>query len=171
MRGQRAVPRFHAPSRRIIPARAGPTLAWPEFTQPSEDHPRSCGANFLQFGNDGFDLGSSPLVRGQHAVRGKHRLPGRIIPARAGPTLCLEYDKIMHYGSSPLVRGQRGENVAAKHMYRIIPARAGPTIPLCRHMTYRPDHPRSCGANSLILRGKSGLSQIKIFDYSSGIWQ
>ena len=53
-------------AQRIIPARAGPTLIGVPLLVSSADHPRSCGANFLQFGNDGFDLGSSPLVRGQH---------------------------------------------------------------------------------------------------------
>ena len=112
---------------RIIPARAGPT----PFLRPRPgfmpDHPRSCGANFLQFGNDGFDFGSSPLVRGQHDFLNGRTIVQRIIPARAGPTFARLWKiaalpdhprscganvsvSICHCyspGSSPLVRGQR----------------------------------------------------------------
>ena len=74
---------------RIIPARAGPTTTFKPTRRATPDHPRSCGANFLQFGNDGFDFGSSPLVRGQRAASPCTRAWPRIIPARAGPTETL----------------------------------------------------------------------------------
>ena len=52
-------------------------------------------------------------------------------------------------GSSPLVRGQL--DIATRHLIlqRIIPARAGPTVLTTTFMPPPPDHPRSCGANSL----------------------
>ena len=94
--------------RRIIPARAGPTLNWLMFILVVPDHPRSCGANAeVECAGHGFD-GSSPLVRGQHVCVMSHKVDGRIIPARAGPTLS---DIIIS--------------------------------------SVKPDHPRSCGANSV----------------------
>ena len=135
---------------RIIPARAGPTTFIKVEHSRFTDHPRSCGANGTICRDTVRPTGSSPLVRGQQLVCVLRELIRRIIPARAGPTF----------------RKRKGTSGCA-------------------------DHPRSCGANvnfgvwclggdgssplvrgqRLILRGKSGLSQIKIFDYSSGIWQ
>ena len=176
---------------RIIPARAGPTRPGTRPASRWSDHPRSCGANHSPVERCSAMSGSSPLVRGQPTrANGSTRTP-RIIPARAGPTpasrwswrkpadhprscganLRLTGNRSTLDGSSPLVRGQLHETYVILAETRIIPARAGPT-PLMRPASMRStDHPRSCGANSLILRGKSGLSQIKIFDYSSGIWQ
>ena len=191
MRGQPRSTTSNRISRRIIPARAGPTCAhWWRWAWRS-DHPRSCGANAFNFAGEDAAYGSSPLVRGQLIYVILVCALVRIIPARAGPThvqtfflyaaedhprscganvnfgvWCLGGD-----GSSPLVRGQPSCDGSSSRRHRIIPARAGPTKRWLRPLPRRSDHPRSCGANSLILRGKSGLSQIKIFDYSSGIWQ
>ena len=158
---------------------------------PSPDHPRSCGANPVHLQQSLHVIGSSPLVRGQRIRRCRSSLKLRIIPARAGPTslpplviaMLADHPRSCgangsalmsgqtRPGSSPLVRGQPGRRPQRRHPRRIIPARAGPTLKQGVNYSIRTDHPRSCGANSLILRGKSGLSQIKIFDYSSGIWQ
>ena len=92
----------------------------------------------------------------------------RIIPARAGPTrstgktpwvssdhprscganLTEEPFVISPSGSSPLVRGQLRDSWKDYAAARIIPARAGPTWSVRRCRCARPDHPRSCGANS-----------------------
>ena len=92
----------------------------------------------------------------------------RIIPARAGPTrstgktpwvssdhprscganLAEEPFVISPSGSSPLVRGQLRDSWKDYAAARIIPARAGPTWSVRRCRCARPDHPRSCGANS-----------------------
>ena len=176
---------------RIIPARAGPTRDFSATECPGTDHPRSCGANAVCDIGCKLCCGSSPLVRGQLNVflGFFHQL--RIIPARAGPTtislilphstkdhprscganFAAQFSASILRGSSPLVRGQHMALTRYHWINRIIPARAGPTWRSPISTSPRTDHPRSCGANSLILRGKSGLSQIKIFDYSSGIWQ
>ena len=176
---------------RIIPARAGPTPFAISVASSVADHPRSCGANLMFSSAFFISSGSSPLVRGQPSSMIPTKSYARIIPARAGPTgyRLIEIPDVPDhprscgansvdmsvsgslFGSSPLVRGQLRRHGRQPVHRRIIPARAGPTPVCCRPTGASPDHPRSCGANSLILRGKSGLSQIKIFDYSSGIWQ
>ena len=176
---------------RIIPARAGPTRRRLRREVHHSDHPRSCGANTLIQVRFFCKFGSSPLVRGQLDDSSAYMYTLRIIPARAGPTQCADSDERVHAdhprscganperrnhgtqddGSSPLVRGQQTQFTGNRSNLRIIPARAGPTTLPKTLRLRKADHPRSCGANSLILRGKSGLSQIKIFDYSSGIWQ
>ena len=171
VRGQLQQSRVTAACPRIIPARAGPTFS-------------------SRMVMDGV-YGSSPLVRGQLLPYVSLTCRTRIIPARAGPTAphtrrpskatdhprscganpLTTSSKSFSSGSSPLVRGQRQHGRLGHQRFRIIPARAGPTEVCGVSVSVYQDHPRSCGANSLILRGKSGLSQIKIFDYSSGIWQ
>ena len=191
MRGQ-PLPYSQSPfALRIIPARAGPTGDRQRCGGRRADHPRSCGANPPCPAARNRTCGSSPLVRGQPINRTTLCSNARIIPARAGPTslpplviaMLADHPRSCGanrigtganrkgFGSSPLVRGQ--QNLARQQVGpdRIIPARAGPTGAALVHECSPTDHPRSCGANSLILRGKSGLSQIKIFDYSSGIWQ
>ena len=91
--------------------------------------------------------GSSPLVRGQLLSATLRRMPGRIIPARAGPTRLYillisrapdhprscganppeSLGALTLPGSSPLVRGQQFQPVQVNLIGRIIPARAGPT--------------------------------------------
>ena len=191
VRGQRMIAKISRSTYRIIPARAGPTGYRDTPSHVIADHPRSCGANCLSAINAIEHSGSSPLVRGQPCLTQRIGLIVRIIPARAGPTWAAKRVTVAKAdhprscganktadmgtcalsGSSPLVRGQRRYVVNFTRNMRIIPARAGPTPEYLASLDVDADHPRSCGANSLILRGKSGLSQIKIFDYSSGIWQ
>ena len=72
---------------RIIPARAGPTSLPPLVIAMLADHPRSCGANHLFLIQSLTHCGSSPLVRGQQTLNYPVGMTGRIIPARAGPTV------------------------------------------------------------------------------------
>ena len=191
MRGQRDRVKENKLRHRIIPARAGPTKLTAFIEAVNADHPRSCGANYANRVWHNVVSGSSPLVRGQLWWPVVLVILLRIIPARAGPTsgeVWISSIKPDHprscgansslvirprnrRGSSPLVRGQLAPVETGSAPARIIPARAGPTDDGRVVLSVDTDHPRSCGANSLILRGKSGLSQIKIFDYSSGIWQ
>ena len=87
MRGQLNTTPVLVHAVRIIPARAGPTTEFSPVGVNYQDHPRSCGANVdvdsLYHRLDG----SSPLVRGQQFQPVQVNLIGRIIPARAGPTL------------------------------------------------------------------------------------
>ena len=116
---------------RIIPARAG-------FTSPSRggapekrDHPRSRGVYRAQVHRHLLRLGSSPLARGLRRRFSRARDRHRIIPARAGFTR-----------SSP----PRGWPRA------IIPARAGFTGAGYPRMAPTPDHPRSRGVYSDVVR-------------------
>ena len=167
VRGQHTPYIIGVNKKRIIPARAGPTARRAGESKEQADHPRSCGANFLQFGNDGFDLGSSPLVRGQQTFITRNLPVRRIIPARAGPTRwgrsrgrgTADHPRscganrpsstasLSPLGSSPLVRGQRRPRRRYASRGRIIPARAGPTDGVVIATRRLSDHPRSCGAN------------------------
>ena len=113
---------------RIIPARAGQTVALLSAANAPPDHPRACGANAWDGTSAPPDFGSSPRVRGK-----LHRFPlrsfrVRIIPARAGQTDAYRIDDYEHpdhpracgandithingstfIGSSPRVRGKHG---------------------------------------------------------------
>ena len=168
---------------RIIPARAGPTRLPQPRHRRFPDHPRSCGANDETPREDGFDDGSSPLVRGQQhrALRDAGR--PRIIPARAGPTSAdmrgvdvskdhprscgananCSVESVLSCGSSPLVRGQRRSPSSSRTRPRIIPARAGPTGIGCARSHSTQDHPRSCGANTRVVQpweGRTGSSPL-----------
>ena len=122
-------------------------------------------------------------MRGQHGRQLGPAMLGRIIPARAGPTVhhhtpfykrtdhprsCgankpLPPRKTSRRGSSPLVRGQPVIQRINVDFPRIIPARAGPTHLYGPIIGAIPDHPRSCGANimrpslSILFCGSSPL--------------
>ena len=76
----------HMQWRRIIPARAGFTLAHFETFPAWPDHPRSRGVYTGTAGDDACLGGSSPLARGLRPLGSPQRGPARIIPARAGFT-------------------------------------------------------------------------------------
>ena len=165
-------------TRRIIPARAGQTVALLSAANAPPDHPRACGANPPRMASANRGGGSSPRVRGK-----LHRFPlrsfrVRIIPARAGQTDAYRIDDYEHpdhpracgangqhhttpgsaTGSSPRVRGK----LDPAHVYalyrRIIPARAGQTRRRPQQTSRPPDHPRACGANLSLLRMLKFLS-------------
>ena len=150
---------------RIIPARAGFTLApflgsvrWP-------DHPRSRGVYDPHRRGRRSVRGSSPLARGLLIQLEGGSADGRIIPARAGFTQRRKrrwparpdhprsrgvYSVTrsatgVSGGSSPLARGLRPRLVGRQVRNRIIPARAGFTEVAARQAGPRPDHPRSRG--------------------------
>ena len=178
MRGQQANARRAYIQRRIIPARAGPTVGSPNSMRRFLDHPRSCGANRTFVIAVIGVRGSSPLVRGQPVHRFSSHGNLRIIPARAGPTTRLRDSTIKHadhprscganviihrnslafHGSSPLVRGQHLMFDLQPLMYRIIPARAGPTSSSSEMMASTSDHPRSCGANAVRGQGRERVA-------------
>ena len=104
-RGTRKVCDFENEYGRIIPARAGNTVAGAVSRAGLLHHPRSRG----EHGDRAHALrpagGSSPLARGTLAVPGAVEVSDRIIPARAGNT---DPDRSVHAadaGSSPLARG------------------------------------------------------------------
>ena len=154
---------------RIIPARAGQTAPNPIGRGHGSDHPRACGANFLDRWTTFFLFGSSPRVRGKPIARLPAAGRPRIIPARAGQTgvtgvppvtvpdhpracganLGDETQITDTTGSSPRVRGKRRHARSGTIERRIIPARAGQTSPVSPHCRRSSDHPRACGANTV----------------------
>ena len=73
----------------IIPARAGSTDQAIIDSMDHQDHPRSRGVYYFADSNLQMAKGSSPLARGLLSdIRPDEQLL-RIIPARAGSTLCL----------------------------------------------------------------------------------
>ena len=130
VRGQRVDTCASYVSRRIIPARAGPTI------------------NIIITSH--FHSGSSPLVRGQLRVyyRNLYCYPDH--PRSCGANIECRQDIAEASGSSPLVRGQPLREIPLISHLRIIPARAGPTRWWIPPTSFRADHPRSCGANALI---------------------
>ena len=153
--------------RRIIPARAGQTSACVRTSPTRSDHPRACGANNGTYLSFEPSTGSSPRVRGKHAITANSLNQSRIIPARAGQTmvgLLYTFNRPDHPracganlwllpvtwllpGSSPRVRGKPSKGAKHGNRPRIIPARAGQTSGSCRSHGFCPDHPRACGAN------------------------
>ena len=109
--------------------------------------------------------GSSPLARGLHGQPASARPARRIIPARAGFTLCQDicctaqrdhprsrgvYRRrgvavVLMTGSSPLARGLPYHLSATRNFRRIIPARAGFTELVAERPRRVRDHPRSRG--------------------------
>ena len=131
------------------------------------DHPRACGANSVSVEPMSFRSGSSPRVRGKRSGLVSVLVGVRIIPARAGQTLCLDFtaDDAQDHpracganaalfcvlysccGSSPRVRGKLGARSGQPAWSRIIPARAGQTRSPVPERQVLTDHPRACGAN------------------------
>ena len=157
---------------RIIPAHAGQTTEVPLSTASSTDHPRACGANDSDATHLTDSYGSSPRMRGKHPDhRGRHPWR-RIIPAHAGQTACRLLISMCYTdhpracganmswpalprgvrGSSPRMRGKHEHGGHRRKHVRIIPAHAGQTKVSLPKLSWSPDHPRACGANSTCTR-------------------
>ena len=141
-------------------------------TRPGGDHPRSRGVYEARRWGTPTNLGSSPLARGLRRLPDPPGRPAGIIPARAGFTLRLccarrwsrdhprsrgvypEDARIMTAdgGSSPLARGLHQPDGRYRGHGRIIPARAGFTTTCSTRSSSTPDHPRSRGVYSELLR-------------------
>ena len=70
----------------LIPARAGKTEHRPRDAHPPRAHPRACGENRTAQARRSAHPGSSPRVRGKHAVVRVVGVHDGLIPARAGKT-------------------------------------------------------------------------------------
>ena len=150
---------------RIIPARAGFTVASLTSALAMADHPRSRGVYSRHVPLWRRVRGSSPLARGLHSANRRRRVILGIIPARAGFTHCswdLSPTVKDHprsrgvyarpasagrafCGSSPLARGLLCLVQHAREPRRIIPARAGFTCATLYTPRWGSDHPRSRG--------------------------
>ena len=71
---------------RITPADAGKTSFVQRVSGCGWDHPRRCGENTICDLRRSAGIGSSPQVRGKHAVDSVSAISFRITPAGAGKT-------------------------------------------------------------------------------------
>ena len=153
MRGKRARLRFADTPTRIIPAHAGQTVFQVVFDARDADHPRACGANSMVMPPLPMTDGSSPRMRGKQIVERDLPHPVRIIPAHAGQTRRFFASPRHAVGSSPRMRGKQRRTkrrILTILTVRIIPAHAGQTPWRGTPRPCRSDHPRACGANSVI---------------------
>ena len=124
MRGTPIACRILSAPAGIIPAYAGNTARYRNLRKLYWDHPRVCGEH-RQHGLHGrHQSGSSPRMRGTHAISTFFASPE---------------------GSSPRMRGTHGEQVVGDGEFGIIPAYAGNTTSQIRLTRSHGDHPRVCG--------------------------
>ena len=165
MRG--ALPR-HVPANSwggIIPAYAGSTTCRWQMRLTCRDHPRVCGEHGRFPHAARGRRGSSPRMRGAHALDWSFGFDLGIIPAYAGstdlidpegeddedhPRVCGEHrvDARRRFdlsGSSPRMRGAQVARRAHLLAHGIIPAYAGSTGPAASGRSCARDHPRVCG--------------------------
>ena len=132
---------------RLIPARAGNTDWLSSQREAMAAHPRSRGEHSAYVARDRQAVGSSPLARGTRERVNRVGFDERLIPARAGNTVCWRmptaastahprsrgehsqsgYMASVASGSSPLARGTRVYRFPFTVIQRLIPARAGNT--------------------------------------------
>ena len=86
MRGAPAVAVAARRVERIIPAYAGSTSQILQYFIVDEDHPRVCGEHRCVYLMATLTMGSSPRMRGAHALRQELVARVGIIPAYAGST-------------------------------------------------------------------------------------
>ena len=151
--------------RGIIPAYAGSTGIWSEWTARLRDHPRIRGEHRPGESYRLLVTGSSPHTRGALPAGPQTRLPRGIIPAYAGSTL-IKSIWVKNGGDHPRIRGEhpvelienahspgssphtRGApDLRAFHALErgIIPAYAGSTGSSIRRRANSGDHPRIRG--------------------------
>ena len=159
------VARWRSCRQGIIPARAGNRRGGIDAAKASQDHPRACGEQSVEFHTSPLCRGSSPRVRGTAHHAHQVLVRGGIIPARAGnrimnsqtsmtlrdhPRACGEQSSRVrnlpvHQGSSPRVRGTEETLSNNEQTMGIIPARAGNRKGDLDIAIIDGDHPRACG--------------------------
>ena len=170
MRGKHGAHAAKTARNRIIPAHAGQTRPQVPALGAITDHPRACGANKYPMICHVGRFGSSPRMQGKPGALNVPHSSSRIIPAHAGQTLrccCRRCDipdhpracgannpdcdrVVQDAGSSPRMRGKHFHEVRVFDLGRIIPAHAGQTGFWVNTSMSPPDHPRACGANSVL---------------------
>ena len=134
-----------------------------------QDHPRSCGEQWVSEWEEHPARGSPPLMRGTVGAPLLYLANHRITPAHAGnsldyptagrgpedhPRSCGEQPvstiaALILPGSPPLMRGTVAEQLSSIDPLRITPAHAG-NSGVCQGCLRIPrDHPRSCGEQNL----------------------
>ena len=177
VRGKPAVNQTGQREAGLIPARAGKTRRRGRRQPAPPAHPRACGENPFISTVLGYDIGSSPRVRGKRPLQPGHFSVFGLIPARAGKTVryeskitppaahpraCgenpTESEWVMGWGgSSPRVRGKLAVRQSHQDSVGLIPARAGKTVRTVWRRTGSGAHPRACGENVMLVRGSSGI--------------
>ena len=112
----------------IIPAYAGSTRRSDRHCPAIQDHPRVCGEHMIWQASSRDTSGSSPRMRGAHAVVRSAAPVFRIIPAYAGstgrspvsPSWSRDHPRVCGEHEPGIYKGADGS--------RIIPAYAGSTI-------------------------------------------
>ena len=147
MRGPQLQNVYTGADKRIIPAYAGTTHKLSIYIDDATDHPRLCGDHMSTLMTSPYIPGSSPPMRGPHAIADAKSEDERIIPAYAGttcvgeireaasedhPRLCGDHGwrrvtVPSDMGSSPPMRGPQTRFTEIKEDCRIIPAYAGTT--------------------------------------------
>ena len=169
-RGQR---RLHVEG--LIPARAGTTCPRTAGHRARRAHPRAGGDHSTVSIEPSVTLGSSPRGRGPRCEALARHAGARLIPARAGTTLCsrersrsarahpraggdhsvASFGVSPARGSSPRGRGPPAQGAREGGRLRLIPARAGTTgvrrgcaHPLGAHPRAGGDHSRGMASRS-----------------------
>ena len=166
-RGKPEIALDEARTEGLIPARAGKTGPPARRPRPPAAHPRAGGENRFAGYIKRTAKGSSPRGRGKRAGRARSCLAGRLIPARAGKTVCILCARCRGWahpraggentcglaradiveGSSPRGRGKHAALLEGHVAVRLIPARAGKTEVKREHREYPKAHPRAGGEN------------------------
>ncbi len=154
--------------RRFIPALAGNTFFQRSAELQRAVHPRACGEHFFDYLLILYDYGSSPRLRGTHALYCSHCVHNRFIPALAGNThssryslslkpvhpracgehICLGIFSNRFIGSSPRLRGTLLYILSRNKHTRFIPALAGNTFYVLTLPYTGLVHPRACGEHT-----------------------
>ena len=149
----------------IIPAYAGSTPKAAPRTPTRPDHPRIRGEHLQREAHATASVGSSPHTRGAPKGTVTETRESRIIPAYAGSTVSVGYDRTQSWdhprirgehvddswvtgaaaGSSPHTRGAHPPCPRVRRFRRIIPAYAGSTALARVSSRHMPDHPRIRG--------------------------
>ena len=136
--------------RRLIPARAGNTVAAMNPRVGESAHPRSRGEHFVRGSTRSLHLGSSPLARGTQPRPLQHGSRPRLIPARAGNTWRTNYERNRD-SAHPRSRGEHiGSISLSGRKYGSSPLARGTPRSLAEgtKIERQPAHPRSRGEHS-----------------------
>ena len=132
---------------RNIPAYAGKTWLGVPCPDCSPEHPRVCGENRRGSSEVGFDVGTSPRMRGKQKFQSRPVDPPRNIPAYAGKTN-LPYCGNRMWSEHPRVCGYNPLGGSGRKIrLRNIPAYAGKTYVCTNTTSIKSEHPRVCGEN------------------------
>ena len=163
---------------RLIPARAGNTVASSYGCRRTPAHPRSRGEHPYSFRYSVFMVGSSPLTRGTPDSTANPFLRSRLIPAHAGNTnqfakpwpadpahprsrgehVAKAVSSRYRHGSSPLTRGTPTRLNRSHPRLRLIPAHAGNTSRLPSVQCQGSAHPRSRGEHINDVVSREGIN-------------